>query len=128
MAGQKLIVLSGKVSGLDRSYGNCIRFRIDNRPLVCYMQPNIVDGDPVKVVIDDKPEATVIALRNESTKIYYGPGATENPKLSIGMILIGVLLIPCVGVGLFIIWMAWDKYQGEFRLRDYAHEVKTMMG
>lgn len=124
-----LITISGQVSGLKEEGGGIytVRFRIDNRPVVCYMKANIVNGDILKVIIPDEPEPTVVALRNESTKLYYGPPEVK-PKFSVGGLIFGILTIPLIGVGFFIIWMTIDGYRGQFGLRDYAREIKRMMG
>src|SRR5262245_14997634 len=115
---EPLITFSGVVSGLkeDTSIPYTARFRIDNRPVICYMRANIVNGDRVKVAAFDAPEARIEALRNEVTKVYYGPAEVE-PKLSIWGIIFGILTIPCIGVGFFIIWMTIDSYRGQFGLR-----------
>ena len=123
-----LIVFSGQVSGLKEELGipYMARFRIDNRPVICYMKANIVNGDTLKVAAVDKPEAVIEALRNEVTKVYYGPPDVE-PKFSLWTLIFGIITIPCIGVGFFIIWMAVDGYRGQFRMRDYAREVKRML-
>jgi hypothetical protein len=125
---EKLSVIRGEVSGLkeEEAVNYMARFRIDNRPVVCYMKANIVNGDILKAVIREGGEADIVAFRNESTKLVYGPPEPE-PKLSIGMIIFGILTIPCIGVGFLIIWMAWDSYRGQFKLRDYARKVKAML-
>jgi len=127
---QQLITLSGRVNGLKEGNDGgiyMVRFRIDDRPLVCYLQANLIDGDMLKVVAEDGAEPIIVALRNEKTKVYYGPPQPE-PKLNIFMIIFGIITIPLVGVGFFILWMAWDSYRGQFRVRDYAREVKNMLG
>src|SRR5262245_55212446 len=87
-------------------------FRINNRPVVAYMAMNLAQGDEVTVVAREAAEPIIEALRNESTNVTYAPSESE-PHLDKGGIIAGILLIPAVGIGFFILWATWRKYRLE---------------
>lgn len=125
----KLIVLSGKVSGVKEDMnGACgtVRFRIDNRPVTTAISVNVMEGDMVTVVADDGTEPIVFALRNESTKVVYQPDEPKPARIPFVMIFSGVLLLAFL-VGFLLLWMAWMKYQAGVAMYKSNREIRRLL-
>jgi hypothetical protein len=121
-----LITFSGRVSAVKEETNaagwSWVRFRINNRPVITALRPNLTEGDVVTVVALDMPEPDVLALRNESTGVRYEPVESNAPGFPFFGLGFGILCVPFL-IGFLLLWMSWAGYQS--RIEMYKREVET---
>ncbi|MDE2222797.1 MAG: hypothetical protein KGK03_06980 [Candidatus Omnitrophica bacterium] len=132
-----LIKLSGKAASVKQITttvlpNNCYintttTFRINNRPLSTTLNINLTEGDQVTAVAEDKPqELAVLAVRNETTGVTHAMPEVK-PALNIVTIIFGILTIPLLGVGFWIIYSVFSAYQTQLKQYGYQLEVNRML-
>jgi hypothetical protein len=124
------IKISGPVSGVtereDQAGFKYLTFRIGGRPVTSYIKMNVMERDQVSAVGPDVPEPQIEALRNDITKVEYVP--QESPaKVPVVGTLVGVLLIPVLLSGLFILYMVWSGYFVGKESNARAREIKRVL-